>query len=140
MNIHAFAVQCPGAALHPFDYELRELGPHEIDIKVSHCGVYHSDVHLIDNDWNISHYPLVPGHEIIGAVGATGVEVKSLSIGQRVGIGGLGHISLQLAHALDCEVTAFSTNHEKGEDSFAFGADHFVNSGNEKEMQETEAP
>lgn len=54
-----------------------------------------------------------------------------------VGIGGLGHIALQFAHALDCEVTAFSTNPEKGEDSFAFGADHFVNSGNEKEMRET---
>ena len=87
MNIHAFAVQCPGAALHPFDYELRELGPYETDIKVSHCGVCHSDVHLIDNDWNISHYPLVPGHEIIGAVGATRVEVKSPSVGQQVGVG-----------------------------------------------------
>jgi uncharacterized zinc-type alcohol dehydrogenase-like protein len=225
MDIHAFAALGPGAALHPFDYELRELRPYEIDIEVSHCGVCHSDIHLIDNDWNISHYPLVPGHEIVGAVRATGVKVKRLSVGKRVGvgwqsgsclrcewclngyenlcrnkvltcvkryggfadfvrtdsrfafaipdsldsasaapllcagltvyapmrrfglrphhrvgivgIGGLGHLALQFAHAIDCEVTAFSTNPEKEEDSFAFGADHFVNSRNEKEMQET---
>jgi len=53
-----------------------------------------------------------------------------------VGIGGLGHLALQFAHALDCEVTAFSTNPEKKEDAFDFGADHFVNSRVEKEMQE----
>jgi uncharacterized zinc-type alcohol dehydrogenase-like protein len=54
-----------------------------------------------------------------------------------VGIGGLGHIALQFARAMDCEVTAFSTNPKKEEDSLAFGADHFVNSRNEKEMQST---
>jgi uncharacterized zinc-type alcohol dehydrogenase-like protein len=54
-----------------------------------------------------------------------------------VGIGGLGHIAIQFAHAMGCEVTAFSTNPEKEEDSFAFGADHFVNSRNEKGRQET---
>jgi len=54
-----------------------------------------------------------------------------------VGIGGLGHIALQFARAMDCEVTAFSTNPKKEEDSFAFGADHFVNSRNENEMQGT---
>jgi uncharacterized zinc-type alcohol dehydrogenase-like protein len=54
-----------------------------------------------------------------------------------VGIGGLGHIALQFARAMDCEVTAFSTNPKKVEDSFAFGADHFVNSRNEHEMQGT---
>lgn len=66
MHIHAFAARGPGAALHPFDYELQELGPYEIDFEASHCGVCHSDIHLIDNHWNVSHYPLVPGHEIIG--------------------------------------------------------------------------
>ena len=87
MHIHAFAARGPGAALHPYDYELRELGPYDIDIEVSHCGVCHSDIHLIDNDWSISHYPLVPGHEIVGTVKATGFNVEGLSIGQRVGVG-----------------------------------------------------
>src|SRR5660398_215460 len=87
MHIHAFAARGPGAALQPFDYELRELSPYEIDIEVSDCGVCHSDIHLIDNDWSISHYTLVPGHEIVGTVKTRGFNVEGLSIGQRVGVG-----------------------------------------------------
>jgi uncharacterized zinc-type alcohol dehydrogenase-like protein len=86
MQIRAFAAQAPGAELEPFDYELKKLGPYDVDVKVSHCGICHSDVHLIDNDWGISHYPLVPGHEIIGTVAATREEVEQLSIGERVGV------------------------------------------------------
>ena len=44
----------------------------EVEIKISHCGVCHSDVHLIDNDWGISKYPFIPGHEIVGTVVAVG--------------------------------------------------------------------
>lgn len=54
-----------------------------------------------------------------------------------VGIGGLGHIAVQFAHALGCEVTAFSTNPEKEDDAFAFGADHFINSRDAQQMLET---
>jgi alcohol/geraniol dehydrogenase (NADP+) len=223
MQIRAFAAQAPGAELEPFDYELKKLGPYDVDVKVSHCGICHSDVHLIDNDWGISHYPLVPGHEIIGTVAATGEEVEQLSIGERVGvgwqsgsclrcewclngyenlcqskvltcvrrhggfadfvrtdsrfafsipeslgsagaapllcagvtvyaplrrygvrphhhvgvvgIGGLGHVALQFAHAMGCEVTAFSTNPEKKDDAAAFGADHFVMSRDPSQMR-----
>ncbi|MFL5510454.1 MAG: NAD(P)-dependent alcohol dehydrogenase, partial [Gemmatimonadaceae bacterium] len=52
-----------------------------------HCGICHSDVHLIDNDWGISSYPLTPGHEAVGEVSAVGSAVKSLKIGSRVGVG-----------------------------------------------------
>jgi len=46
------------------------LGPHDVEIAVTHCGICHSDVHMIDNDWKISRYPLVPGHEVVGTVTA----------------------------------------------------------------------
>lgn len=58
-----------------------------MEVKISHCGVCHSDLHLISNDWSISHYPFIPGHEIVGKVAAVGAEVKSVAIGQRVGVG-----------------------------------------------------
>ena len=68
MAVHAYAALQPRSPLQPFDYEPRELAPFDAEIMISHCGVCHSDVHLIDNDWGISQYPLVPGHEVIGTV------------------------------------------------------------------------
>ena len=62
-------------------------GPNEVEIKISHCGVCHSDVHLIDNDWGISKYPFIPGHEIVGTVVAVGSAVKDRTMGERVGVG-----------------------------------------------------
>ena len=54
---------------------------------ITHCGICHSDLHLISNDWGISQYPFIPGHEIVGTVAAVGAEVRSLEVGQRVGLG-----------------------------------------------------
>ena len=85
--IHGLAAHAAGAHLLPYKYEAGELGADDVEVKVSHCGVCHSDVHLIDNDWGISKYPFIPGHEIIGTVMTKGAAVKSLELGQRVGIG-----------------------------------------------------
>ena len=71
----------------PFRYDPGELGPQEVDIAITHCGICHSDLHLISNDWGISQYPFIPGHEIVGAVAAVGDLVRSLEVGQRVGLG-----------------------------------------------------
>ncbi|MDQ2835015.1 MAG: NAD(P)-dependent alcohol dehydrogenase [Acidobacteriota bacterium] len=86
-EIHGLAVHAAGAHLLPYKYEAGELPAHEIEIKISHCGVCHSDVHLIDNDWGISKYPFVPGHEIVGSVVGVGSEVKDRAMGERVGVG-----------------------------------------------------
>lgn len=85
--IHGFAAHAAGAELLPYKYEPGELKPTDVEIKISHCGVCHSDIHLIDNDWGLSQYPFIPGHEIIGTVTAVGGAVKSLKTGQRVGVG-----------------------------------------------------
>lgn len=70
-----------------FKYDPGDLGPNEVEIAITHCGICHSDLHLIANDWGISQYPFIPGHEIIGTIKATGTEVLSLEVGQRVGLG-----------------------------------------------------
>src|ERR1700735_4903849 len=89
-EIHGFAVHAAGAHLLAYKYDPGELATHEVEIKISHCGVCHSDVHLIDNDWGISRYPFIPGHEIVGTVTLTGSAVRDLKVGQRVGIGWQG--------------------------------------------------
>ncbi len=73
---------CGGAELLP-RFEPGDLAPHDVEIKISHCGICHSDLHLITNDWGISQYPFIPGHEIIGNVAAVGEAVRSLRVGQR---------------------------------------------------------
>lgn len=86
-QIQGLAVHAAGAELLPFHYDPGKLGSQEVEIAITHCGVCHSDLHLISNDWGISLYPFIPGHEIVGTVAAKGSEVRGLEIGQRVGLG-----------------------------------------------------
>ncbi|HEY1575545.1 MAG TPA: NAD(P)-dependent alcohol dehydrogenase [Terracidiphilus sp.] len=86
-QIQGLAAHAAGAELLPFRYDPGELGVQEVEIGITHCGICHSDLHLISNDWGISQYPFIPGHEIIGTVTAVGSQVRSLRVGQRVGLG-----------------------------------------------------
>ena len=86
-EIHGLAAHAAGAVLLPFKYHVEDLAPHDVEVNITHCGVCHSDVHLIDNDWGISKYPFIPGHEIVGEITAVGSEVRSRKPGERVGIG-----------------------------------------------------
>jgi uncharacterized zinc-type alcohol dehydrogenase-like protein len=80
-------VHAAGAQLLAFKYDPGALRADEIEIKISHCGICHSDIFLIDNDWGTSKYPFIPGHEIVGTVVAVGSGVKNLTMGERVGVG-----------------------------------------------------
>ena len=213
MSFHAHAAHSKKSALKPFVYEAAPLGPHDVEIRLSHCGICHSDVHLVDGDWGMGSYPMVPGHEIVGTVAALGPEVGHLEAGARVGvgwqrgaclaceacgngdenlcasnegtcvghhggfadrirvdgrfafpvpevlssenaapllcggitvysplrrwakpsmrigvvgIGGLGHLALQFARAMGCEVTAISSSADKAAEARGFGAHHFL--------------
>jgi len=86
-QIQGLAVHAAGAELLPFKYDPGKLGSQEVEIAITHCGICHSDIHLISNDWGISQYPFIPGHEIIGTVSAKGGDVRGLETGQRVGLG-----------------------------------------------------
>jgi alcohol/geraniol dehydrogenase (NADP+) len=85
--IQGLAAHAAGAELLPYHYEPGTLGAHEVEIAITHCGICYSDLHLIANDWGISQYPFIPGHEVVGTVAAVGSEVRQLKIGQRVGLG-----------------------------------------------------
>jgi alcohol/geraniol dehydrogenase (NADP+) len=214
MLINAYAVREPNGALERFSYEAAPLGPNDVEIRVTHCGICYSDVHLIQNDWGVTSFPLVPGHEIVGIVSALGEAVTHLKCGNRVGVGwqrssclvcekcmsgnenycpqdqatclgnyggfadmircdsrfvfalpdalssecaaplmcagitvyaplreygvdaskrvgvigvgGLGHLAIQFASAMGCEVTAFSRSPSKEEECRSLGAAHYV--------------
>ncbi len=85
--IQGFAVHAAGAELHTYKYDPGVLRPADVEVAITHCGVCRSDVNLIDNDWNSSKYPFVPGHEIVGTVAEVGADVKHLKAGDRVGVG-----------------------------------------------------
>lgn len=215
MQIHAYAAPEAKAQLSPFTYEQDDLTAFEAEIEISHCGVCHSDLHLVDGDWgSMSQYPIVPGHEIIGTVTSVGSAADSTLIGKRVGIGwqkgsclhcdtcitgqeqfcndkkltcvrsyggfaekivvdsrfatvipdsissdnaapllcagitvfsplmhyansnshvgvigigGLGHLALQFANKMGCDVTAFSTTEAKKDEAIQLGAENFIN-------------
>jgi uncharacterized zinc-type alcohol dehydrogenase-like protein len=86
-TIRAWAAPAAGQKLERYDYAPGPLGDEEVDIAVEHCGLCHSDLSMIDNDWKFSAYPLVPGHEAVGRIVAMGSRVKGLRLGQRVGVG-----------------------------------------------------
>jgi uncharacterized zinc-type alcohol dehydrogenase-like protein len=86
-TFHGYAAPAAGKPLEPFSFQPRPLGPGDVEISISHCGVCHSDLHLVNDDWRMSQYPLVPGHEIVGTVAQVGSAVRGLAPGQRVGVG-----------------------------------------------------
>jgi len=86
-NIKAFGTEAAGIPLHTLNIERRELLPHDVEIKILYCGICHSDLHQINNDFGHTMYPLVPGHEIVGKVTRVGENVKKFKIGDLAGIG-----------------------------------------------------
>ncbi len=87
MAIKGYASKGPKQPLEPFEFEPGPLGPDEVEVKVTHCGICHSDLAMIDNDWGFSTYPLVPGHEVVGTIAAVGERVTDRKVGERVGVG-----------------------------------------------------
>ena len=97
--IKAYAALTPGAPLEPFCFDPGELAPEELEIKVTHCRICHSDLSMLDNEWGLSKYPFVPGHEALGTIVALGESAKGLKIGQRVGVGWSAYSCL---HCREC--------------------------------------
>jgi uncharacterized zinc-type alcohol dehydrogenase-like protein len=223
VTFSGFACPSQGCSLEHHQYEPKALGDHDVEVAITHCGICHSDLHLIDNDWGISKYPFIPGHEIIGTVREKGKGVKHLKIGDRVGIGwqcgscltcelccqgfenlckssqpvcvgrnggfangvrvdgrfaflipealesenaapllcggatvyspfveyhvkatdrvaiigigGLGHMAIQFANAMGCDVTAISHTRNKEEEAYSLGAHHFIDSSDPSALE-----
>ena len=87
LNTNAYATHNATSLLAPFNFERRNPGDNDVLIQILYCGVCHSDIHQVRNEWGNARYPMVPGHEIVGKVTAMGKSVSGFSIGQTVGVG-----------------------------------------------------
>jgi uncharacterized zinc-type alcohol dehydrogenase-like protein len=85
--IHAYAANKAGEKFVPYSYEVGELTANEVEVDVLHCGICHSDLSMINNEWGMTSFPLVAGHEVIGTVASVGSDVRHLKPGQTVGLG-----------------------------------------------------
>src|ERR1019366_5350980 len=81
-EIHALAARQARGKLGPLAYDLGPLAEDQVEIDVQYCGICHSDLSMLNNDWGITQYPLVPGHEAIGKISAMGRGAKSVHVGQ----------------------------------------------------------
>lgn len=85
--IKAYAVMEAGGKLEPFEYDPGPLSDHDVEIDVDYCGICHSDLSMINNEWGVTQYPFVPGHEVAGRISAVGKHVSKFNVGDRVGLG-----------------------------------------------------
>ncbi len=85
--VKGYAAKAAHAPLEPYQFERRTPGPHDVLIDIRYCGVCHSDLHKVRNEWGEGLFPMVPGHEIIGMVEQVGSSVKKFKVGDCVGVG-----------------------------------------------------
>lgn len=86
-NVKAYGADAANAPLHGMTIPRRELLPHDVEMKILYCGICHSDLHQLKNDFGMSTYPMVPGHEIVGKVTRTGSKVTSFKTGDLAAVG-----------------------------------------------------
>lgn len=87
MTINAYGAYAGDKPLEPMAIERRSLGPRDIEIAIAFCGVCHSDLHTVREEWGGTRYPCVPGHEIVGTISAVGGDVTDFALGETVGVG-----------------------------------------------------
>ena len=87
ISTKAYAAPAAASKLESYNFERRDPGPHDVLIDILYCGVCHTDIHFINNDWGFSIFPMVPGHEIVGRVAAVGSHVTKFKTGDMAGVG-----------------------------------------------------
>jgi uncharacterized zinc-type alcohol dehydrogenase-like protein len=87
MKSHGYAAHDKKSPLVPFSFDRREPGPNDVVVEIAYCGICHSDIHQVRDEWNQSIYPMVPGHEIVGHVTAVGSSVTKFKKGDLAGVG-----------------------------------------------------
>lgn len=109
-EIHAYAATSKGGQLEPYSYDPGELGADDVEIAVSYCGICHSDLSMLENDWGMTGYPFVPGHEVTGTVVAVGANAKGLKVGQSVGVGWTAYSCLACPECISGQQHLCATN------------------------------
>lgn len=87
IRARGYAASSSGAPLAPFPFDRRDPGLHDVAIEILYCGICHSDIHSVRDEWDHGNYPMVPGHEIVGRVSRAGSSVSRFKPGQLVGVG-----------------------------------------------------
>ena len=87
LSTQGYAAITAKATLQPFVFERRDVGPHDLLIAITHCGICHSDIHQVRDEWGGSIFPMVPGHEIVGTITRVGSSVKQFHVGETAGVG-----------------------------------------------------
>ncbi len=135
MNTRGYVAHAPSAQLVPFEFDRRELKPHDVAFDVLYAGICHSDIHQVREEWGPSLFPMVPGHEIIGVVSAVGSEATKFNVGQRIGVGVFVDSCRKCENCLAgleqyCSegMTATYNGYERDTTTIAFGgySNHFV--------------
>lgn len=135
-HAHAFAAHSATTPFAPFDFERRDVGPDDVSIDILFCGVCHSDLHTARSEWDGTLFPCVPGHEIVGRVGAVGENVTKVKVGDLAGVGCMvdscGHCpSCVESEEQYCETTGFVGTYNgpdavMGGHTFGGYSDHIV--------------
>ena len=86
-TVKAYATDSATSPLKPTTIERREVGAHDVEIEIAYCGICHSDIHQVRNEWGNATYPMVPGHEMVGRVTKVGAHVKKFKVGDLAGVG-----------------------------------------------------
>ena len=84
---HGYASYDAKSDLKPYSFERRDLNESDVQIEIKFCGICHSDIHTVRDEWGGAQYPVVPGHEIVGVVKHVGNKVKNFKIGDIAGVG-----------------------------------------------------
>lgn len=118
-TVKAFASMEAGKEFEAFEYDLPEMGRQEIEIEVESCGICHSDLSMRDNEWSMTQYPFVGGHEVVGKIAAMGDQASGLQIGDRVGLGWLARSCMHCDHCLGgshnlCKEAEGTITHQMG--------------------------
>nr|ACU18356.1 unknown [Glycine max] len=98
VSVSGWAAHDSSGKITPYSFKRRQNGVNDVTIKILYCGICHTDLHCAKNEWGITMYPVVPGHEIIGEVTKVGTNVKGFMEGDRVGVGCLAASCLECHH------------------------------------------
>ncbi|XP_059636100.1 probable cinnamyl alcohol dehydrogenase 6 [Cornus florida] len=96
-TVFGWAAHDSSGKITPYVFKRRENGMNDVTIEILYCGICHTDLHHVKNDWGITMYPVVPGHEITGVITKVGSNVRNFKVGEKVGVGCLA------ASCLECE-------------------------------------
>ncbi len=133
-HAHGYAARSADQPLAPFAFERRTPGPHDVRIDILYCGVCHSDLHTVRDEWQNTLYPSVPGHEIVGRITAVGNAVDGFKIGDIAGVGCMVDSCRQCASCKEgeeqyCEAGFTGTYNGPmfgGENTYGGYSDHIV--------------